>query len=203
MGASYIERNWPPALKESGAWPLSSLRQSFLNGSLTRLVDPDRVLRQKIAEFVESGDFGLASGDEAQGQFTRTWYREAVPADEVSFDSATFLITKTKAELLLASPKEPEPTPEPGPSPRPEPAPLPEPTPTPPPVPEKATLRLRGTVPLESWNMVGIKLLPKLRSGEGLNLAVDLSVQVDSSALQSLEADPTTGPGGPGSWTTR
>jgi len=32
VGAGYIDRNWPPALKESGAWPLASLRQSFLNG---------------------------------------------------------------------------------------------------------------------------------------------------------------------------
>ena len=39
VGAGYIERNWPPALKSSGEWPLASLRQSFLNGSLTRLLD--------------------------------------------------------------------------------------------------------------------------------------------------------------------
>ena len=45
VGAGYIERNWPPALKDSGAWPLASLRQSFLNGSLTRLVDPDAILK--------------------------------------------------------------------------------------------------------------------------------------------------------------
>jgi len=44
VGAGYIDRNWPPALKESGAWPLMSLRQSFLNGSLTRLLDPDTLL---------------------------------------------------------------------------------------------------------------------------------------------------------------
>jgi len=25
VGAGYIDRNWPPALKASGAWPLSSL----------------------------------------------------------------------------------------------------------------------------------------------------------------------------------
>ena len=30
VGAGYIERNWPPALKDAGAWPLASLRQSFL-----------------------------------------------------------------------------------------------------------------------------------------------------------------------------
>src|SRR5262249_26454598 len=58
IGAGYIERNWPPALKEGGAWPLSSLRQSFLNGALTRLLDPDTVLRHKIVEFVQNGDFG-------------------------------------------------------------------------------------------------------------------------------------------------
>ena len=56
-------------------------------------------------------------------------------------------------------------------------------------MPQKATLRLKGNVPLETWNMVGIRILPKLRSGEGLNLAVDLSVQVDSDVLQVLAAD--------------
>ena len=55
--------------------------------------------------------------------------------------------------------------------------------------PQKATLRLTGTVPPESWNMVGVRILSKLRSGEELNLAVNLSVQVDSTMLQSLEAD--------------
>lgn len=58
VGAGYIDRNWPPALKESGAWPLSSLRQSFLNGSLTRLLDPDAVLKGKIVEFVTNGELG-------------------------------------------------------------------------------------------------------------------------------------------------
>ena len=52
VGAGYIERNWPPAFKDSGAWPMASLRQSFLNGSLTRLLDPDTILRGKIVEFV-------------------------------------------------------------------------------------------------------------------------------------------------------
>ena len=194
VGAGYIERNWPPALKESGAWPLSSLRQSFLNGSLTRLLDPDRVLRQKIIEFVGNGDFGLASGETSRGQFDRVWYREPLPADEISFDSNTFLITKARVEQAKARPEERrEPEPQPGEPPTPEPGPAPAPA-TPSeqptlPMPQKATLRLRGTIPLESWNMVGIRILPKLRSGEGLNLAVDLSVQVDSATLQSLEAD--------------
>ena len=32
IGAGYIERTWPPALEESGAWPLVSLRQSSWRG---------------------------------------------------------------------------------------------------------------------------------------------------------------------------
>ena len=194
VGAGYIERNWPPALRDSGAWPLGSLRQSFLNGSLTRLLDPDRVLRQKIAEFVENGDFGLASGERQPGEFARVWYQETPPSDEVTFDSGTFLVTKARAELTKAKPEEPpEPGPEPGPNDQPAPGPEPAPPPTgeqrPMPMPQKATLRLRGTVPLESWNMVGIRILPKLRSGEELTLAIDLSVQVDVAMFQNLETD--------------
>ena len=192
VGASYIERHWPPALKDNGAWPLSSLRQSFLSGSLTRLLDPDRVLRQKITEFVESGDFGLASGETGQAQFTRLWYRETPPADDVSFDSGTFLITRAKAEQLLApKPKEAEPEPE-----RDEtPVPTPDPAPTSPggqqamPMPQKVTLRIRGTVPYESWNMLGTRILPKIRSGEALNLSIDLSVQVDAPMAPNMTAD--------------
>ena len=194
VGAGYIERNWPPALKDSGAWPLSSLRQSFLNGSLTRLLDPDQVLRQKITEFVEGGDFGLASGEQGQGNFRRVWYRETPAQDEVTFDSSTFLITRERAEQAKAPPEAPKPPavePEPWPSERP--APAPEPAPPggqqPMPMPQKAILRLKGTVPPESWNMMGIRILTKLQSGVGLNLAVDLSVEVDPEALPSLRAD--------------
>ena len=70
-GAGYIERSWPPASRGSGAWPLSSLRQCFLDGSLTRLSDPDTILRRQTAEFVSKGDFGLASGDNADGTYCR------------------------------------------------------------------------------------------------------------------------------------
>ena len=48
VGAGYIYRHWPPAFADTGAWPLTSLRQSFLDGSLTRLIDPDTILRQQI-----------------------------------------------------------------------------------------------------------------------------------------------------------
>src|SRR5438034_5110586 len=100
VGAGYIERNWPPAFKESGAWPLASLRQSFLNGSLTRLVDPDAILKSKIIEFVSRGDFGLASGRKPDDSYERMWFGELVAPDEVAFEAGVFLLRKATAEAL-------------------------------------------------------------------------------------------------------
>ncbi|WP_447973884.1 hypothetical protein [Nitrospira sp. Kam-Ns4a] len=134
VGAGYIDRNWPPALKESGAWPLASLRQSFLNGSLTRLLDPDTTLRGKIVEFVARGDFGLASGQRADRTYERVWFQEPVSSDEVVFEAGVFLLTKAKAQALKAGVPEPVPEPEPvppvsGPEPGSESEPGPQPSP--------------------------------------------------------------------------
>src|SRR5262249_5948552 len=104
VGAGYIDRHWPPALKDAGAWPLTSLRQSFIDGTLTRLVEPDTVLRRKIVEFVERGDFGLASGNKNGGSYERIWYAEPINAEEVAFESNVFLLTKAKAQQLNAHP---------------------------------------------------------------------------------------------------
>ncbi len=180
VGAGYLERNWPPALKEAGAWPLASLRQSFLNGALTRLVDPDTVLRSKIVEFVGNGDFGLASGQKPDGTYERVWFGESVGLDEVSFESGVFLVGKDKAKTLV---EPPPPEPEPGPEPEPEPEPSPDP------MPSKRTLRVHGEVPPELWNRLGTKLLPKLRSGDDLKVGIDLRVSVDEAVAGSLVDD--------------
>jgi hypothetical protein len=64
------------------------LRQSFLNGSLTRLVDPDSTLKSKIVEFVTHGDFGLASGKEPDGSYERIRFKdEKMASDEVAFEA--------------------------------------------------------------------------------------------------------------------
>jgi hypothetical protein len=97
VGAGHLERNWPPALKESGAWPLSSLRQSFLNGALTRLIDPDAVLRTRIVEFVSKGELGLASGPKPDGTYDRLWFGEWITADEVVLNPA-FSCSRTRAQ---------------------------------------------------------------------------------------------------------
>ena len=186
VGAGYLERNWPSPFEESGAWPLASLRQSFLNGALTRLVDPDAVLKTKIVEFVGRGDFGLSSGQKPDGTYDRVWFEESVGSDEVTFESGVFLLLKDRARSLVAPP-EPGSAPEPGPEPKPkleqEAGPGPEPTPS------QRALRVHGEIPPELWNRLGTKLLPKLRSGADLKVGIDLRVNVDGAAAENLIED--------------
>jgi hypothetical protein len=190
VGAGYLERNWPPALKENGAWPLASLRQSFLNGALTRLLDPDTTLRNKIVEFVGKGDLGLASGQKPDGTYDRIWFEEPISLDEVTFEAGVFLLTKAKAKALkggikleagaVVSPvtqpviedfekrdKGKEPTPG----------------------IQTRTLRLVGTVPPETWNRLGTKIIPKLKSGADLKIGVDFSVTINAESARSIESE--------------
>lgn len=190
VGAGYIDRNWPPALKESGAWPLASLRQSFLNGSLTRLIDPDSVLRGKIVEFVARGDFGLASRHKPGGEYERVWFCETLTQDEAAFESGVFLISKAKAQSLKRGGQ-----PEPSSMPAPKPGPLDEPKPGPAAEPETAlgqgtrTFQIAGDVPPEVWNRLGTKILPKLRSGADLRVGIKFCVTVEEKASKTFEAE--------------
>ena len=187
VGAGYIDRQWPPAFKDTAAWPLKSLRQSFLNGALTRLIDPDAILRRQIVEFVSKGDFGLASGTKNDGSYGRLWYAEPLHVEEVAFETGVFLVTKAKAEALKATLGDPQPKPKPGPEPEPEPEPVPGPEPSP--GTQKTTLRLAGTVPPEVWNRLGNKILSKLRSGNDLSVGIDFSVSISSQFAQNMEKD--------------
>ena len=197
VGAGYIDRHWPPAFKDAGAWPLTSLRQSFLNGVLTRLIDPDAALRRRIVEFVEAGDFGLASGEESGGEYERLWFKEPVGADEVAFESGVFLLTRNKAEELRAAQVGPaqaqtDPTDTTGgqdPQPDAKCNVSPDDTSDSPVAGQKATLRLKGTVPPELWNRLGTKVLPKLRSAEDLSVSVEFSVSVDAGQSQGFQLE--------------
>jgi hypothetical protein len=203
VGSGYIDRNWPPALKESGAWPLTSLRQSFLNGALTRLPDPDTILWKKIGEFVEKGDFGLASGQSAEG-YQRVWFQEWVGPDEISFEPNVFLLTKAKAQALKVKPAEPTKattifdTPIPGEGPgagsaskgaagtlTEEQEPRGEAVVTPP----IQTLRVAGTVPTEVWNRLGSKVLPKLKMGADLMVRVEFTAKFSGDIARGLETE--------------
>ena len=67
-------------------------------------------------------------------------------------------------------------------------APTPEPGPDP--GPASRVLRVSGNVPPETWNRLGTKLLPKLRSGSGLEVSVvDFRVTTDARVAKSLADD--------------
>jgi hypothetical protein len=189
VGAGYIERNWPTSLKESGAWPLIGLRQSFLNGSLTRLIDPERVLKTKIPEFVERGDFGLASGLQADGTFSQVWFKEPISPDEVSFEKDVFLLFREKAEKLKSGvTTAPSPAPhitEAVPI-----APTTEPpTTTTPPTTVTAQLQISGTIPPEIWNRFGSRILPKVRNAADLSVGVTITLSGSSDEIARLQTE--------------
>lgn len=194
IGAGYIERHWPPALKESGAWPLAGLRKSFLDGSLIRLIDPDATLRQKIVDFIERGEFGLASSQKNDGTYERVWFDEQIGLEEISFEHQVFLLLKEKVKALK------EPTVTEGGTILPTggepylpiglgPVVTPEPPAEPLPPGAKRTLHISGEVPPEVWNRIGIKVIPKLRSGSDLQVKVSFSVTVEEQQVQTFQAE--------------
>ena len=187
VGAGYIDRNWPPAFKDSGAWPLASLRQSFLNGALTRLLDPDGVLKAKLVEFVGRGDFGLASGPKPDGGYERLWYSEPVPSDEIAFESGVVLLKKAKAEELKKKPASTTgDTKPPG---DPKPTVVVPPVVVPPTGPTTKTITLSGNIPAELWNRLGTRVLPKLRTGKNLKIGIDFSVTVEAANANDLQVE--------------
>ena len=198
-GAGYLERRWPEPFKKSGAWPVSALRQAFLNGTLERLLEPDSYLKSKLPEFVMKGDFGYASGAQGDG-YSRVWFRELLPQEEISFDSDVYLLLAKRAVELKAGTAKPievisdtlvtvtddkgqesggglfeqrrdgEST-------------LTR-------TKERfATITLRGDIPTEVWNRLGRTLIPKLKSGDEITLKLDVSVRVGEETAQAFRQD--------------
>ena len=183
IAAGYIERNWPPPFVEAGAWPLGGLRRAFLDGSLTRLVDADAVLRAKIPDFILRGEFGLGSRGPGASDFQRVWFREPVAPEEVAFDDSVFLLSKVVAERLTR-PAPPGATDAPA-------APTPVPPPARGPVTTAAprTVRVAGRVPPEIWNRLGTRLLPKIRSGSDVQIHVELAATFPAEAAADAVRD--------------
>ena len=161
--------------------------QGLLDGSLTRLSDPEKVLKRQIAAFVAAGEFGLASGARTKGGYGRVWFAEPVRPEEIAFDPDVFLLTKGKADALSAG-LDPTPTA------RPQPAVVrekPEQKPMPPPAtPEsRTTLQILGTAPAEVWNRLGIRILPKLRSLDDLRVGIELSATASTEKGRNIKVE--------------
>ena len=194
-GAGYLERRWAEPFKKSGAWPVSALRQAFLNGTLERLLEPDSYLKAKLPGFVMNGDFGYASGAKGDG-YARVWFRELLPQEEISFDSDVYLLLPKRAQELKSGVQAVEVVPE---------------TPgaaaggnmetgggplfAPPKggavaiAARERTLTIRGEIPTEVWNRLGRTLIPKLKTGNELVMKLDVSVQVESDTVQGFQQE--------------
>jgi hypothetical protein len=193
-GAGYLERRWAEPFKKSGAWPISALRQAFLNGTLERLLEPDSYLKAKLPGFVMNGDFGYASGAKGDG-YSRVWFRELLPQEEISFDSDVYLLLPKRAQDLksgvqavavVPEASEASATADAGAGPL--------FTPTKPeagvaPSARERTITIRGEIPTEVWNRLGRTLIPKLKTGNELIMKLDVSVQVKSDTVQGFQQE--------------
>lgn len=209
VGISYLERCWPQAFIDRGAWPLKSLRQSFLDGSLTRLADPDSVLKGKIHDFVYKGDAGLISTSNADGSGYHLWFKEEVDSSEIMFVSEVSLVMAKKIDLY--KPKEEpisgadsggdEENPGPGgdglgtgtepntgsttgndqnePNPK---------------LPRIDSIKLSGELPYELWNKFSRSVLTKLNaSSNGLIIKIEIKAETDSNRSESVTRDILSG----------
>jgi hypothetical protein len=194
-GAGYLVRRWPEPFKKSGAWPISALRQAFLNGTMERLLEPDDYIKHKFPEFIFNGDFGYASGAR-EGGYYRIWFKEEMRQDEISFDSDVYLLLPEVAKKLSANaaqptvivgPIEPE-------------LPLPPGEISGPlfpttsdeliaSVPSKRTITIRGEIPTEVWNRLGRTLIPKLKQGSELSVGLSVSVDIESDTVQGFQQE--------------
>ncbi len=153
------------------------------------------MLRAKIVEFVGHGDFGLASGPKPDGTYEHVWHEQLIPADEVTFDSGVFLLTKAKAKSLKSPPPPPKPEKK---EPESEQVEKTEPEtqeateekkPEREPKPTTRTFHLTGTIPSEVWNRLGTKLISKLRSGTDLRVGVNFTVTFGADAAKNMDTE--------------
>jgi hypothetical protein len=189
IGASYIERNWPPALKGSGTWPLAGLKAAFFQGSFTRLEKPDEALRATITRAVAQGTLGLASGKDANA-FDRVWFKESVEQSDITFDYDTYLLRAAKAKELKETggkPAQQQPPPE-GVKPPVEP-PKPPDKPDKPTKPKELAVSWDGVLRREQWNLFSLKVLTRLANADDVEISVKVRAKLkEAHTLEELNA---------------
>ena len=187
IGASYIERNWPPAFKESGAWPLVSLKAAFFQGQFTRLEKADDALRTTISRAVSQGLLGLASGKDPNS-FNRVWFKEPVELADITFDYDTYLLTAAKAKALKQAPSQPTTSPAAAPAPT-QPFTLTGTPASAPASPKEISVAWHGLLKREQWNLFSLKVLTRLAQANDVQIEVKVSAKLkEAQTLEQLNA---------------
>lgn len=158
---------------------------------MTRLIDPDKVLRYKLVQILESGDFVLASGAKHNGGYERLWFDGLDCLEEVVFETDVFLLTKARAQPLREprEPKQSRSEPPSGSDPQPEPDPEPQPEPGPTQEPQRTKPQPSGAVPQQVWNRLGTRLLLKPSAGDEFTMGVGFSVNFSYRMGQHVQTD--------------
>ena len=108
--------------------------------------------------------------------------------EEIAFEPGVFLLTRERATQLRTEPSPHPPEPEP---------PMPEPRPgenqlvldPDHPGASRTTLRITGTIPPETWNRFGSRVLSRLRAGDDLQVSVELEVTADAALAGTIETE--------------
>ena len=189
IGASYIERNWPPALKDSGMWHLAGLKAAFFQGSFTRLEKPDEALRATITRAIAQGTLGLASGKNTAA-FDRVWFKEQVDQSDITFDFDTYLLRAGKAkELKDTGGKVIPPDQPPGDGKPPVEPPKPPEKPDKRQKPKELNVCWEGSLRREQWNLFSLKVLTRLSQAEGVEISVKVHAKIkEAHTLDELNS---------------
>jgi hypothetical protein len=51
------------------------------------------------------------------------------------------------------------------------------------------TFRIVGNVPPEMWNRLGTRILPKMKTGQDLQIRISFSVTMDANMAKAFESD--------------
>jgi len=182
VGPSYVERRWPEALKQSGAWALASLKASFFQGSLTRLERADEALLAMIMRAVPQGALGLGLGKD-ELHLDSVFFKETPDVADVRFDHESFLLLPAKAQEYKEGKTKGVPEPE---LPTEPPGEHPEiiPQPTPETKAEAVTVSWRGSIPREKWNLLSHRVLVKLADAQNVNIEAFIQATLKDPSLR-------------------
>ena len=136
------------------------------------------------------GEFGLASGGDPATGYSRIWFKELMPPDEVAFDPDVYLLTGAKAKALKLRAETPTVLGGDGPGgTTTEPARPQAPVEVVPASAGRQQIRIVGAVPPEVWNRLGTKLIPKLKAGINLKLGLSFTLELEGADAQQFISD--------------
>ena len=179
VSPSFLDRNWPPALKE---WSTKAVRDAFFaSPQFPRLLNSES-LKDTIARGVENRVLAYV-GKRPDGTYEPFQWKTSLTAFDVELSDDMYIIQKATAEAYVAGKSVPSTSPVPQ-SPQP---PIEGTTGTPPPKPTRAPVPAtppvgisrvtwQGDVPPQKWMNFYTKVLSKFATQTGLKIGLNVEI---------------------------